>query len=135
MNKLQNIIIAIFGIALITSCNSDHESSNIKLNNGEKWEVNAEMKPHIEKGNELVDEYKAQNDADYQKLAENLKAQNTDLIQSCTMKGESHDELHNWLHPHMELIDSLSKANSEEEAKEIVSDIDESFNTYQNYFE
>lgn len=135
MNKLQNIIIAFFGIALLTSCNSDHNSTNISLNNGEKWEVNDEMKPHIERGKELVDEYKAQNDGDYQKLAENLKAQNSELIQSCTMKGESHDELHNWLHPHMQLIDSLSKANSEEEAKEIVSEIDKSFSTYQNYFE
>lgn len=69
---------------------SEHQAqSNINLNQGEKWQVNAEMKPHIDKGKELLAQYISTESQDYQELAENLKAQNNALIKSCTMKRES----------------------------------------------
>ena len=135
MKRLQKLILALLGITLMVACNSTHQQSDINLNNGEKWKVNAEMKPHIEKGNELLTEFISNKDKDYQKLAENLKTQNNSLIQSCTMKGESHDELHKWLHPHIELTEKLSNAHSTSEAEEIISQLEKSFNTYQNYFD
>ena len=135
MKRLQKLILALLGITLMVACNSTHQQSDINLNNGEKWKVNAEMKPHIEKGNELLTEFISNKDKDYQKLAENLKTQNNSLIQSCTMKGESHDELHKWLHPHIELTQKLSNAHSTSEAEEIISQLEKSFNTYQNYFD
>ena len=135
MKRLQKLILTLFGITLMVACNSTHQQSDINLNNGEKWKVNAEMKPHIEKGNELLTEFISNKDKDYQKLAENLKIQNNSLIQSCTMKGESHDELHKWLHPHIELTEKLSNAHSTSEAEEIISQLEKSFNTYQNYFD
>ena len=110
-------------------------TSAINLNQGEKWQVNPEMKPHIEKGKELLADFISTESQDYQELAENLKAQNSALIKSCTMKGESHDELHKWLHPHLELTNALAEAESAEEAEEIVSELQQSFKMYQNYFE
>lgn len=135
MKRLQKLILALLGITLIAACNSTHQESNINLNNGEKWKVNAEMKPHIEKGNELLTVFISNKDKDYQKLAQDLKTQNNSLIQSCTMKGESHDQLHKWLHPHIELIEKLSTAHSTSEAEDIISQLEKSFNTYQNYFD
>ena len=135
MNKAITLALPILGMLLLLSCNSNHHSGEIELNNGEKWKVNEEMKPHIIKGSEILAEYIAQEDTDYESLAESLKTQNKNLIKSCTMKGESHDQLHKWLHPHMGLIANLSKADDLEEAKGIISQIDESFNTYQAYFE
>jgi hypothetical protein len=135
MKKAQTITLSILGIMLLMACNSNHQSGTLKLNNGEKWEVNEDMSPHIDKGNELVHEFISQKGTDFQTLAENLISQNNNLIQSCTMKGESHDELHKWLHPHMDLINKLSNASNLEEAKVLISQIDQSFETYQNYFE
>lgn len=133
MKKLRKLILALLGIGLMVACNSPQ--GDITLNDGKKWKVNAEMKPHIKKGNELLVEFISSKDDDYQKLAENLKTQNNSLIKSCTMKGKSHDELHKWLHPHMELIEKLSNADSTAEVEETISQLEKSFNTYQTYFD
>ncbi len=135
MKKLQQLILMMVAIAALFACNSNHPEGEIKLNNGEKWVVNSEMKPHIVKGNEILNEFISKQDKDYHTLAENLTAQNNALIQSCNMKGESHDELHKWLLPHMELIDNLSKANNIEEAENIISELEESFKTFHNHFQ
>lgn len=135
MKRLRKLILASMGIILIVACSSNHQQTDINLNNGEKWKVNAEMKPYIEKGNELLTEFISKNDKDYHKLAEDLKAQNNSLIQSCTMKGESHDELHKWLYPHIEIIEELLNAKSTAEAEKIIIQLEKSFNTYQKYFE
>lgn len=134
MNSLQKIIFIIFGMALFVACNSGQQESDIKLNNGQKWEVNGEMKPHVEKAGELLHVYISQKDQDYRKLAENLKEQNNALVKSCTMKGEGHDELHKWLHPHMKLIEELTNAKDSKEAQSIIYKLEDSFETYHTYF-
>lgn len=117
------------------SCEIHNEEGNINLNNGEKWQVNSEMTPHIEKSNAMLDEFVNNESKDYKQLALNLKDQNNALIQSCTMKGESHDELHKWLHPHIELINELSAAESPEAAEATIKKLEDSFETYHSYFE
>lgn len=122
-------------MTIIFACNSDHQKGGINLNNGEKWKVNREMMPHIEKGSELLNDFISQHDKDYLKLAESLKEQNGALIQSCTMKGESHDELHKWLHPHMELIEELANAKDFNEAEVVIIKLENSFKTFHNHFQ
>lgn len=131
---MQKLMLAFTALLFLAACNSA-PTGDLKLNNGEKWAVNVEMKPHIEKGNLILHDYLAQNESDYKKLSADLKAQNDQLILSCTMKGESHEELHKWLHPHMELIAQLEAATDENAAKTIVTQLEASFNTYQNYFQ
>ncbi len=107
----------------------------IQLNKGEKWKINEEMKPHIQMSSDILNEYINKRNLNYQKLSEELNAQNSALIKSCTMKGESHDALHNWLHPHMDLIKSLSNAHSEDEAQEIITRLEASYQSFNEYFE
>ena len=107
----------------------------IELNNGEKWMVNEEMKPFVLKGNELVNTYVRENKTDFKTLAEQLKDQNNQLIQSCTMTGKSHDELHKWLHPHIELVENLAQATALNKANEIVKQLQHSYQVYGNYFQ
>lgn len=113
----------------------DDESKALQLNSGEKWVVNEEMKPFILKAEGILNQYLESESQDYQTLAAQLKEENSGLIKSCTMKGESHDELHKWLYPHIELIESLSKAESTEQANKIVTDLQASFSTYNQYFQ
>ena len=68
------------------------------------------MKPHIENGEELLAAYITQKEQDYQKLAADLKAQNKLLIKNCTIKGQSHEELHKWMYPSIQLIERLAAA-------------------------
>ena len=152
MNKLI-LTLAVGGLLLSSCGNSTNEKSNnnretathqqhqhddeqtIRLNNGEKSLVNEEMKPFILEAENILTEYINNNLSDYKTLAEQLKEKNSGLIKSCTMKGESHDELHKWLYPHIELIESLSKAESTEEASEIIANLQASFLTYNQYFQ
>jgi hypothetical protein len=122
--------------ACISSCVSEKEKqADIVLNNGEKWEVNPEMKPHIEKGKEILNEFIQEGGSDYKLLAEDLSAQNTALIKSCTMTGESHEALHKWLYPHMDLIRDLGEIKTQKEGEEIVAKLEDSFQSYNDFFE
>lgn len=112
------------------------ESSDaVELNNGEKWLVNEEMKPFVLKGEELVRTYIQDNQTDFKALAEQLKDQNTQLIQSCTMTGKSHDELHKWLHPHLEIVKTLENETDAIKANEVVAQLQHSYKEYHKYFQ
>lgn len=111
------------------------ETTSISLNNDEKWLVNEEMKPFILEAEAILNQYSESKSDDYLSLASQLKEKNSGLIKSCTMKGESHDELHKWLHPHMKLIESLANSESKEEANKTIDSLHRSFETYNQYFQ
>ncbi|HUH74139.1 MAG TPA: hypothetical protein VLZ75_07000 [Chitinophagales bacterium] len=113
----------------------DESTEALQLNHGERWLVNDEMKPFVENGEVLVNNYLSNNQTDYQNLSAQIKEQNQLLIKSCTMDGESHDELHKWLHPHMELIEDLEEARNENEAKVVVLELQKSNELYHQYFQ
>ena len=123
---------------LVVSCNqlTNHQHNSgevsIELDNGKKWKVNTEMTPFITSGEQILNEFDGK---DYKALAKQLKEKNNGLIKSCTMNGKSHDELHKWLHPHLQLVDALSKAKNEQEAEEVISELKKSFTTYNTYFQ
>ncbi|MBX3257143.1 MAG: hypothetical protein KF862_23610 [Chitinophagaceae bacterium] len=112
----------------------DESSEAIELNNGEKWLVNEEMKPFVLKGEELVNSYIQNNQTDYKALAQQVKEQNNQLIKSCTMGGKSHDELHKWLHPHLEIVKALEEETDAAKANETVLHLQHSYQEYHKYF-
>lgn len=115
--------------------NHTPDSVGIKLNHGEKWLVNNEMKPFVQESEAILNEYLDKKKTDYQVLSMQLKEKNTGLIKSCTMDGESHEELHKWLHPHMELIKALEQEKDTEKAQTLIQDLKKSFETYHLYFQ
>lgn len=130
-------ILILATIISVCSCTTKQTDTDavINLNDGKKWEINEEMRPFLKKGNDILSSYVSENKTDYKALAKDLKEQNTKLIKSCNMKGQSHDELHKWLHPHMKLIKDLGNAENEKEAEEIVGLLEESFDAYNKYFD
>ncbi|MEZ5050346.1 MAG: hypothetical protein R2766_11925 [Saprospiraceae bacterium] len=126
----------VLATAYLVSCNNSgghsHEQMVIELNNGQKWLVNDEMSPYILAAEKVLNDY---NGDDYETLADELESQNKKLIKSCTMDGKAHDELHKWLHPHMQLIESLGDAENMAQANTIIEQLKESFNTYHTYFQ
>lgn len=108
---------------------------DIRLNAGKKWAVNEAMKPHIELGRSALEAYIKEERTDHQELSKTLERHNQALIQSCTMTGKSHDELHKWLHPHMGLVDALSEARNEQKVSEIIKGLERSFQTYEDHFQ
>ncbi|WP_020537301.1 hypothetical protein [Lewinella cohaerens] len=132
--RFYTLSIAVLVTLFVTSCMNSNSSENavIALNNGQKWEVNTEMTPYILDAEKMLNESDSN---DYATLAKRLKEQNDGLIKSCTMNGESHDELHKWLHPHIQLVEALSKAKNQQEAEKTIAQLKESFQTYNTYFQ
>ena len=113
----------------------DSTTQGIELNNGAKWAVNEEMKPFVNKGEALVANYSQHNGTEFTKLAQEIAAQNEQLIKSCTMKGKSHDELHKWLEPHLALVKELGNTTDSVKAKHIVAQLEKSYHDYSNFFQ
>lgn len=112
-----------------------HSAMEIELDNGAKWKVNPEMMVHVRASEGLVDSFINAPQKDHEALAKELNTTVGLLTKSCTMQGKSHDELHKWLHPYMELIKDLGNAKSDEEADHIVTTIQASFVIFNQYFE
>ncbi|MFC2175587.1 hypothetical protein ACFLR1_01285 [Bacteroidota bacterium] len=133
--KMKGLLM--FAVALMfAACTNTHNSTeHIELNEGQKWIVNAEMKPYIEQGRELLNAYLSQADTDNKNLATKLQEQNSKLIRSCTMDGKSHDELHKWLLPHLQLVKQLSDAETPDEVTKVTDKLKASYDLYDKHFE
>ena len=149
---MKKFIVLALGSFIISSCNGptktttdqetitqekhehDEHGEGIELNNGEKWVVNDEMKPYVNKGEGLVTTYLTANQTDYVALAKKLKNENDALIKSCTMKGKDHDELHKWLEPHLALVAQLETEKDAAKATETVTHLQKSYVAYHQYF-
>ena len=113
----------------------DDESEAIELNNGEKWQVNANMITHIRNMENDVISFAKVEQKDYKVLSEKLQASIDLLTSNCTMTGQAHDELHKWLLPYMDLVEELSEAINEAEALQQFENIQTSFTTFNQYFQ
>lgn len=116
---------------------NEHVASleNLELNDGEKWKMTQEMMPIVIEAQDALFEFVYENYSEYNYLGERLNNYNYSLINNCNMKGASHDALHHWLVPHMELTDALENAESAEEAERIIERLQDSFRTFHVYFE
>lgn len=108
--------------------------SGLELDNGNKWKTNAEMAPYVLEQEKLLDKFDNDRD-DYKELAANLSTANEKLLKSCTMTGKSHEVLHVWLTDHMKNIGLLAKAETKEEADNFLNLLEDSMETYHQYFD
>lgn len=70
------------------------EMQTIELNNGERWKVDANMLVQIRNMESDVSAFVMNEQKDYRTFSEKLQT-NIDLLNSsCTITGQSHNELH-----------------------------------------
>jgi len=158
--KMNIILAGCFGLILsISSCNSksanqevDHiattetikegelkenehgDSSPLQLNNGAKWEANAETTQGITNMIKLVSEFPATpSDQDYTNLQDKLVSELNLIFQRCTMTGDSHEQLHNYLLPLKNKIEDLDQSTQQESGK-VVEQIRTRLAQYDQYF-
>lgn len=108
----------------------DAATKEVELDNGEKWQANLETNEGIDKMLTLVNEEKSKNSPDYEGLKGSLDTEFMIVLDKCTMTGESHDQLHNYLLPLKARIDKLQASSNEHS----IEDINSYLLTYQNYF-
>jgi hypothetical protein len=111
------------------------ESSEIKLNNGEKWKVDDHMMVHLRNMETAVAALKNPSLSECKELSKQLQSHLDLLTSNCTMKGQAHDELHKWLLPFLDLVDTFSKVTSEPDANSSFNEIEKSFLVFNQYFQ
>ena len=107
------------------------ESAAIQLDNGKKWAANPETTEGVKKMTALVETYLANNSTDTKILHDNLETEFTTIFQKCTMTGESHNQLHNFLLP---LKDRLGKIETHADA-ETLNELKSYLASYNTYFQ
>jgi hypothetical protein len=109
--------------------------AQVTLNNGQKWLANAETTEGLKKMSVLLqtltNESKVEN---YNSLKTQLEKEFNSILQKCTMTGEAHNQLHNYLLPLKEMMEKFG-SNSLEECKEASVDLKQHLQEYYNYFQ
>jgi hypothetical protein len=106
----------------------------IALNNGEKWDANAETTSGIIVMNTMVNGMSDQATLeDYHDLKTKMEASFNEILQKCTMTGEAHNQLHNYLVPMRAIIEKLN-APEIETCREALNELKAHLAEYGNYF-
>jgi hypothetical protein len=113
----------------------EHGSAQtVQLNNGAKWQANPETTQGIAAMQQLVSSFsKTPATEDYKQLKEKLETEFKTIFQKCTMTGEAHTQLHNYLLPLKEMIEDLG-SNNPDESKKALNEIQMHLTKYSMYF-
>lgn len=136
---MKQTIKFISGIAitlLIYSCgHHSHKVSDVTLNNGSKWEANPETTTGIDNMIQLMNAFTQSEDSgSYLELESNLSNEFSLIFKNCTMKGEAHNQLHNYLFPMKDLFEGL-KSSDLNAQKENFKNLNAHLAMYSTYFE
>ncbi|MFZ2897609.1 MAG: hypothetical protein WA004_03250 [Saprospiraceae bacterium] len=128
---MKNIILF---LALITfaACQESHtgHAAAVELDNGKRWQANPETTAGIAKMQTILANYEGRNTPEDRKaMREELEAAFQDIFAQCTMKGEAHDQLHNYLFPMKDLFGRI------ESSDEAVGELKAHLGEYGGYFE
>ena len=88
----------------------------VELNNGQKWAANKETTEGIKAMGNLVAAFpKEPSNEDYSSLKASLGKEFDTILQKCTMTGEAHNQLHNYLLPMKEMIEKLGSSSADQQ--------------------
>lgn len=116
------------------STTNHKEIPNLKLNNGQKWTANLETHQGFQNMDSILKIFRKEGTENYKLLGENLSTQTNFVIKNCTMKGESHDELHVILLPVLEQISTLKESENSIDAQNAFNRLEEMVQEYFVYF-
>ncbi|AGC75372.1 hypothetical protein LX97_00073 [Nonlabens dokdonensis] len=152
MKHYSKLILIGFLFLFIASCNQSKKENqdamttietNIEvekrdnllvLNGKERWIANNETTAGIKAMVQLTQSFQHTDDiASYRMLKTQLESELATIFKKCTMKGEAHDQLHNYLLPLQERISKLELSDVSA-SKSIVEELKMYLLVYENYF-
>lgn len=110
----------------------------LRADDGRKWTVSPHMMVPIRRMQErlaAVDAGAWETPEAARVLADSLFRDMDELVRVCDMKGEAHDVLHEWLMPHMMLLQRLEKAPNADSARHILEELHRSNALFHQRFE
>ena len=107
---------------------------DVKLNNGAKWEANVETTQEMGAMLGMVNDMpKDPSLEDFRALNKKLLISFQTTLQKCTMTGEAHNQLHNYLMPLKEKIEKLGESDLET-CKTILPELKDYLLKYSHFF-
>lgn len=109
----------------------------VSLDSGKKWKANVETSQGINKMMASVKKAISKElgeVADYRVLGASLQQDFNEIFQKCTMTGEAHDQLHNYLLPMVDMVKTFENGDVAS-CEKTLPQIKEHLNSYYNYFE
>jgi len=106
----------------------------MKLDKGEKWNANIETTQGVEKLQEILMNDKSEPLEGFKNLEKVLANKVAIIFDKCTMKGESHDNLHTFLLPLIKKTDMLKEVSSIEQGKKVSARINSHLSEYKSFF-
>lgn len=103
------LILAIASASCERPASNDDETSGMSATNAKasvkpaKWVMPDSMMQHIRHLERDVSDLESSPEKDHAALAAKIDGHTKRLISSCTMDGEAHDTLHDWLMPFLQL--------------------------------
>ena len=114
--------------------NEDSKSSSVQLNHGNRWSANPETTTGIETMISIMNSFEKKEEINaYKELSEELKIEFSTIFRKCTMTGEAHNQLHNFLLPIKDLLGSLDSPDLKE-CKKIYFKLITDLKNYTTYF-
>ncbi|MCF6269768.1 MAG: hypothetical protein L3J41_08665 [Melioribacteraceae bacterium] len=114
----------------------EHHSteSEVVLDNGKLWTANAETTTGINNMIKLMNSFTEKENVEaYAKLTEKLKEEFVMIIQKCSMTGEAHNQLHNYVLPIKDLFKTLSSSDLKK-CQESYDKLNKHLKEYKRYF-
>ncbi len=111
--------------------NHEETVGKVQLDNGKKWKANVETITGISNMSSFVQTGIA-GKMDASKLVDSLQVEFKTIFDKCTMTGESHNQLHNFLIPIKGQLEKLKAGNTD---AKILKEMQEYLLTFKNYFE
>jgi len=125
MKRIHVILMALLSLTVLA------DNEKLSLNNGQKWLANEETHVGMTEIETLVDQAGT---LTHEILVAKLEKQIQTIITKCSMKGESHDQLHKVLHPIITKVGALKEAATSEDQKAILENLKHLTKTYFTYF-
>ena len=113
----------------------EHESDDVlQLNNGNLWSANTETTDGIDNMISLMNSFTEKESLEgYHLLKKNLEKEFGTIITECSMKGEPHNQLHNFLMPMKSLFKGLESSDIAI-CKTNFNSLNKHLETYSTYF-
>ena len=109
-------------------------TQKMNLDGENKWIANIETTQGVKKLQEILENDKSNSIEDFQNLEKKLSDGLAIIFDKCTMKGDSHDNLHTFLLPLIKKVDMLKEISSVDQGKMISTRISSHLTEYNTFF-
>jgi len=138
---MKQVLLLFLIITTSFSCKQDNKVvqsikiEGVSLDNTRLWKANLETTEGIKIMQSIMDSFSEENNVKaYASLKDELEAEFTNIFQKCTMKGEAHNQLHNYLKPMIDIFEGLESSDLKT-CKTHFKVMENHLAGYANYFE